>query len=94
MQRNASSVDKPLCEICERLPVGEEMQPVGGVHFRVWAPDKKLIAILIEDVVSRVREIELMPEEAGYFSGEARDAGAGTLYRYHPGGWIGPKVFP
>lgn len=75
-------IDKPSPEIYRRLPVGAEVQPDGGVHFRVWAPLKSKVHVVIEGGMSKSPGIELMPEDNGYFSGLAGDAGNSTLYRY------------
>jgi maltooligosyltrehalose trehalohydrolase len=60
-----------------RLPVGAEIQPTGGVHFRVWAPRRKQVDALWDGGMR-----ELAPEGNGYFSAFFADARAGTLYRY------------
>src|SRR5687767_1965045 len=60
-----------------RLPIGAEVVPTGGVHFRVWAPRSKTVAV---DLDGDVAPIE--PEGNGYFSGLLKDAGPGMLYRY------------
>ncbi len=70
-----------------RLPVGAEVLPEGGVHFRVWAPKRKKVEVVIEgsrgvESESAQRSVELEPEPSGYFSGVVRSATAGTLYRY------------
>jgi maltooligosyltrehalose trehalohydrolase len=57
-----------------RLPIGAEVTPE-GVHFRVWAPARKRVEVVLEDAA------ELEPEEDGYFSGLVPGAGAGALYR-------------
>ena len=31
-----------------RLPVGAEVDPAGGVHFRVWAPARRSVAVVVE----------------------------------------------
>lgn len=82
MQRDASLTNKQLPEICRRLPIGAEVQPEGSVHFRVWAPNKKTVAVVIEDGRSKGMDIKLMPEGNGYFSGKTEETGNGTLYRY------------
>jgi maltooligosyltrehalose trehalohydrolase len=67
-----------------RLPVGAEVQPAGGVHFRVWAPASKRVAVrLAADVeLATSIEVELTKEPDGYWSGLIGDARAGTHYRY------------
>jgi maltooligosyltrehalose trehalohydrolase len=73
-----------------RLPVGAEILPEGGVHFRVWAPRRRAVGVVIEG--GRGREpIPLAAEGNGYFSGTVRTAAAGTLYRYR---LEGPNLYP
>ena len=61
-----------------RLPVGAEALPGGGVHFRVWAPRRRRVAVVFEGGPDAV---ELAAEGDGYFSGHAAAARAGSLYR-------------
>ncbi len=60
-------------KVMRRLPIGAEVQPDangGGVHFRVWAPDRKRVAVVIDGHAT-----PLTPEDdgseggRGYFSG-------------------------
>jgi maltooligosyltrehalose trehalohydrolase len=60
------------------LPVGAEVQSAGGVHFRVWAPAAKSIAVEIEGGLTQT----LSAEPNGYFSGLVGEAGDGTRYRF------------
>jgi maltooligosyltrehalose trehalohydrolase len=70
-----------------RLPVGAEVLADGGVHFRVWAPKRKQVEVVIEGgpgFAGGKAAFELKPEAggaAGYFSGTLAAARAGTLYR-------------
>src|SRR6185295_10323127 len=48
----------------------------GGAHFRVWAPKRKRVDVLIGDDT-----IALDREDDGYFSGVANKAGDGSRYR-------------
>ena len=59
-----------------RLPIGAELID-GGTHFRVWAPKRKRVDVVIGD-----HERELAPESGGYYSGLAPTARAGSRYRY------------
>lgn len=72
--------------ISRRLPVGAEVQPAAGVHFRVWAPRRKRVDVVLEQVPeptgSGPRTYELDAEDNGYFSGLVLDAFVGSLYRY------------
>jgi maltooligosyltrehalose trehalohydrolase len=62
-----------------RLAVGAEVQPQGGVHFRVWAPRRRSVEVVFEGSAAAVR---LDAEPGGYFSGLAPRAAAGARYRY------------
>ena len=63
-----------------RLPVGAEVAPEGGAHFRVWAPRRERVEVVVDGRGGPV--IELEHEGHGYFSGHLDSARAGTLYRY------------
>ena len=63
-----------------RLPVGAEVLPDGSSHFRVWAPRRAEVAVVIENDSPRPRR--LAPEPGGYFSGTVPDTGDGALYRF------------
>ena len=71
-----------------RLPVGAEIGPDGGNHFRVWAPIRKQVAVVIEDE----GEFELTAEGDGFFSARMDDVEAGALYRFRLDG--GPDLYP
>ena len=59
-----------------RLPVGAEIVN-GGAHFRVWAPRRKRV-----DVIIAGEATALTREPSGHFSGLVRGAVAGTRYRF------------
>lgn len=73
-----------------RLPVGAEVQSSGGVHFRVWAPASKSVAVEVEGG----RAQELIAEPDGYFAALVREAGAGTRYRFRLEGQERPLPDP
>ncbi len=60
-----------------RLPVGAEVVAAGGVHFRVWAPDRARVEVVVGRDAT-----ELQREGGGYFSGVIASAGAGSRYRF------------
>ncbi|HWP42836.1 MAG TPA: malto-oligosyltrehalose trehalohydrolase, partial [Blastocatellia bacterium] len=65
-----------------RLPVGAEVWPE-GVHFRVWAPRRKKVEVVIErEPGGQSQAFELAAEEGGYYSGLVASAAAGSLYRF------------
>jgi maltooligosyltrehalose trehalohydrolase len=66
-----------------RMPIGAEIG-VDGVHFRVWAPDRRRV-----DVVGPAFGARPMQREAdGYFSAHVPKLGAGALYRFRLDGDI------
>src|SRR5207302_2709165 len=82
-----------------RLPVGAEVLPAGGVHFRVWASRRQRVEVVLEEGPRETPgalplAVALAPEAAapGYFSALVTAAGAGTLYRYRLDG--GPALYP
>lgn len=71
-------------QITRRIPIGAELMPEGGAHFRVWAPKCSKVEIVIDPQLEQSQQkiIKLEPEEQGYFSGFIKDAQAGTLYKF------------
>ncbi len=59
-----------------RYPIGAEL--IGdGVSFRVWAPDRKRVQVVLDDA-----EHALSPDRDGYFEGFVAGLGAGTEYHF------------
>lgn len=63
------------------MPVGAEMMPTGGVHFRVWAPVAQSVILQLEEG-NGASEYSLTAEGNGYWSCHVPDALAGQRYRY------------
>jgi maltooligosyltrehalose trehalohydrolase len=59
------------------FPVGAEVTG-GGVHFRVWAPVRKTVEVVLDGGDA----IPLQAEDLGYFSGLAPAARAGSRYKF------------
>jgi maltooligosyltrehalose trehalohydrolase len=64
--------------VSRKLPVGAEITP-DGVHFRVWAPRRHKVEVVLGD---GSESIELSRESDGYFSAVVAEAKAGTRYRF------------
>jgi 1,4-alpha-glucan branching enzyme len=74
------------------LPAGAEPQPDGSTHFRVWAPDAREIAVVVEPRRGQAgrdqagqypaREVPLCREPDGYCSASVPGIGAGDRYHY------------
>lgn len=69
-----------------RLPVGAEVLPGGGVHFRIWAPRAAQLVLVLRcngNASSLLpREMRMMPEDKGYWSCTQGDAAAGSEYGF------------
>jgi maltooligosyltrehalose trehalohydrolase len=61
-----------------RLPIGAELQPGGGVDFRLWAPRCREVVVEIEGLEPET----LQAETGGYFSLLSQLARAGMRYRF------------
>lgn len=92
----SSSPDRAMTatpdHVHRRLPVGAEIQPDGGVHFRTWAPSVGQVAVVMaerEDMEDAV-EVRLTPEAGGFWSGWSAAARAGMHYRYR----LDDQLFP
>ncbi len=60
-----------------RLPIGAEVDQ-NGVSFRVWAPARRKVSVVVEGGGG----IALKRESSGYFSGMAEGVDGGALYRF------------
>jgi maltooligosyltrehalose trehalohydrolase len=68
-------------DYARRLPVGAEMQPGGGVHFRVWAPRCQRVAVDVSHRLGKAsKPLVMKEEENGYFSVFDPIAAAGDRY--------------
>lgn len=57
--------------------------PGGGVHFRVWAPSRQSVQLVVEQSLDgKGAAAKLEREPGGYYSGFVPQAAAGTLYRF------------
>lgn len=64
--------------VARRLPVGAEPLTDGGTHFRVWAPRRRRVEVVLVGGAAT----ELTAEPGGYFSGRVASARAGSLYQF------------
>jgi maltooligosyltrehalose trehalohydrolase len=69
---------RKVIPVTRRLPVGAEPGAV-GVHFRVWAPDRERVEVVVE---GRRETFPLSPEPGGYHAGLVPRLAAGARYRY------------
>ncbi len=79
-----------------RLPIGAEVFPGSGVHFRVWSTRAQCMEVVIEDGaasgLAAPITVTLTPEGHGYFSGLVPTLGNGVLYHYRIDG--GDMLYP
>jgi maltooligosyltrehalose trehalohydrolase len=70
-------------KLARRLPVGAEVLAGdgGGVHFRVWAPRRRRVEVVLEDGGGAAFGLE-REGEGGYFSAPVGRTAAGALYRF------------
>ena len=65
-----------------RLTVGAEPTIYGTTHFRVWAPRRTRVELVLENAPGEPSDCRpLEPEGDGFFSGVAH-VGPGALYRF------------
>jgi maltooligosyltrehalose trehalohydrolase len=67
-----------------RFPIGAELLPEGGAHFRVWAANRKRVEVVFDSGET----VELQSEPRGYFSGVAPSAVDGSRYKYRLDGGV------
>ena len=67
-----------------RLAVGAEVIPGGGVHFRVWAPERNRVVVVFrsEGRSDDRQTVTLTQEEHGYFGGLAPGLKTGARYGF------------
>jgi maltooligosyltrehalose trehalohydrolase len=75
-------------DFTRRLPVGAEIIPGRGTHFRTWAPIRKTVEVVVEGGPT----VALPAEPGGYYSGLVEGAGDGTRYKFRLDG--GDYLFP
>jgi maltooligosyltrehalose trehalohydrolase len=85
--RGDSAVPKKSNTYRRRLPIGAEPVPGGGVHFRVWAPIRRKVEVLLEKGPEGTAPgggtiVPFQSEKNGYFSALVPEAGEGSYYRF------------
>ncbi len=74
--------------IVRRFPVGAEVQPDGGTHFRVWAPAPRAIELVIDGEGATIVRPSREPD--GYYAAFVERVGEGARYRYRLDGQLYP----
>lgn len=62
-------------------PVGAEVVE-GGIHFRVWAPKRRVLSVVLFHDEGHHTNLPLEREEGGYFSGFLSEGVAGQRYSF------------
>ncbi|HEY5313809.1 MAG TPA: malto-oligosyltrehalose trehalohydrolase [Pirellulales bacterium] len=70
------------CAENRRYPIGAEIAAEGGVSFRVWAPQRQRIDVVLEGGPGEGDRLALGREAGGYFFGTLPSAAHGTRYRF------------
>lgn len=65
-----------------RYPIGAEIIPKEGVHFRVWAPEHKEVTLVLEKPNEEPSFHRMKREKNGYFSLLVPEATKNSLYRF------------
>lgn len=66
-----------------RFPIGAEILADGSAAFRVWAPGRSRVDVVLEDGTGRELAAIAMHKDAdGYFAAVTSEVPAGALYRY------------
>ena len=70
-----------------RMPIGAELQPGGGAHFRVWAPKARQVEVVlgaeaVDQACADAPAVRAEVEGNGYYSAYVPDVRAGTRYLY------------
>src|ERR1035438_3474808 len=83
-QVSARPLNEDLGNSQRQLPIGGEMGSKGGVHFRVWAPERRHVSLVLESGPGSPGRISLEPDpqQHGYHAVLSTEASAGALYRY------------
>jgi maltooligosyltrehalose trehalohydrolase len=61
---------------------GAHVQPDGATRFRVWAPEPKNVALVLESRSGQPTTVPLTRDEQGYYSAVVAGVRAGDRYRY------------
>jgi maltooligosyltrehalose trehalohydrolase len=77
----AAGNERPAAS-ARHYPSGAELAPGGGVHFRVWAPRRQSVEVILNPGQERQAVSKLRREPSGYYSGLLPKAAAGDLYRF------------
>lgn len=64
------------------MHVGAQYQGDHRCEFRVWAPQRQQVSLLLEGAEETPREVPLSPAEGGYWQAVVEPVAPGSLYRY------------
>lgn len=80
--------------ISRRLPIGAEILPEGGAHFRVWSDRNERLSVVIVGGINDklLSECELTPEGNDYYSALIPEAKEGDRYSFLLNGQ--PELLP
>ncbi len=70
------------------MPFGAEVDPQGGVFFRLWAPTAELVELCLEGDQESGPAIPILAAENGWYRRHLPEAGPGSRYRFRINGEI------
>jgi maltooligosyltrehalose trehalohydrolase len=86
MEGKGGMKEESSAAAARRMPVGAEVVEGGGVHFRVWAPGRRKVEVVVEppepEPGAEPAAFALKAEKKGYFAGLVSRLKSGMLYRF------------
>ena len=76
----------PACRYHHAMPFGAELDPRGGVSFRLWAPSAEKVELCLEDDRGRESITAMPAAENGWYRLHLPEAGPGSRYRFRING--------
>ena len=70
-------------KVARRFPIGAEIVPQSGVHFRVWASRGERVELVLEgEQGQQLETLRMERDDGGYYCALAENVRAGALYRF------------
>jgi maltooligosyltrehalose trehalohydrolase len=78
----AAPAEDPRPAVVRRFPIGAEFKPGSGTHFRVWAPARHRVEVILRPVDQSTQVTHRLQPRDGYFDGCIESARPGDRYRF------------
>jgi maltooligosyltrehalose trehalohydrolase len=84
VSKNALAELQESVSVARRFPIGAELLPEGGAHFRVWAPKSKSVSIQLWNHLNSFCDLNVKMEREvdGFFSIHVPQATGGMFYKF------------